>query len=377
MAELFCCQAIKPYRPRRLDHEGKFDRFMQWAKHASSDPSDSFLLNSNMEYDVQLVKQANFGPKESIRYFTLAKGDSGSIEMTENDLFEANFEKLNSHHWRANLARPSTDIDLSLKPKAQEKKPIVGAESSTTTHSASDASGSNSTKAVLQADEHAGKFESTVVKSALCILLPAIKTNLGPKPLASLLCLDWVNEEPDLGLEIENDWAAQLTSRNIAAFIFDYARLSAAGLVTLAEIGSSVDLAIHRKSFFNKLQLPPGRKHLQEIVNQVLEDEATSRWVSKSREDMMRVFTTGPNEQLLELFQHDHEEQQISSLTDKLKLAAEDENDDDGSQYYDDPSSYEYCYGGGDNFGSYSSGSEHEDLTACDKECGYCGQCPY
>lgn len=97
MAELFCCQAIKPYRPLRLDHEGKFDRFMQWAKHASSDPSDSFLLNSNMEYAVQLVKQVNFGPKESTRYFAPAKGDSGFIEITENDLLEANFEKLNSY----------------------------------------------------------------------------------------------------------------------------------------------------------------------------------------------------------------------------------------------------------------------------------------
>lgn len=69
---------------------------MQWAQHASSDPSDSFLLNSNLEYAVQLVKQVNFGPQESIRYFTPASGDSGFVEITENDLLEANFEKLNA-----------------------------------------------------------------------------------------------------------------------------------------------------------------------------------------------------------------------------------------------------------------------------------------
>lgn len=96
MAELFCCLAIKPYRPQRLDHEAKFDRFMQWAKHASSVPSDSFHINSNLEYAVQLVKQVNFGPQESIRYFAPANSDSGFIEITENNLLEANFEKLNS-----------------------------------------------------------------------------------------------------------------------------------------------------------------------------------------------------------------------------------------------------------------------------------------
>lgn len=96
MAELFCCSAIKPYRPQRLDHEAKFDRFMQWAKYASSEPSDSFHLNSNLEYAVQLVKQVNFGRQESIRFFTPAKDSSGFLEITESNLLEANFEKLNS-----------------------------------------------------------------------------------------------------------------------------------------------------------------------------------------------------------------------------------------------------------------------------------------
>lgn len=409
MAELFCCLAIKPYRPRRLDHEAKFDRFMQWAKYASSDPSDSFHLNSNLEYAVQFVKQVNFGPQESIRYFTPAGGDSGFIEITENNLLEANFEKLNSyknckcdthnkffevnlyqknpinkHHWRANIARPSTDIDLPLKQKAEEKRSDVGAKSDASPpDSKSDASSSNSSKAVLQADESTNKLESTAVKSALRILLPTIKTNLGPKALASLLCLDWVNEELGLGLDIERDWETQLTSRNIATFIFDYAHLSATVLVTLEAIERLVDQEMHRNSFKNR-QLPPGRKRFQEIVNQVLESKATASWVSKSREDMMRTFTAGPNEQLLELFQHKDEEERISSLTDKLELTAEDESDDNDSQHDDDTGRYEDYYEDyyeesydRHSIGFYSSDCEDKDLTACDKECGYCGRCPY
>jgi hypothetical protein len=96
MTELFCCQAIKPYRPQRLDHEGKFDRFMQWAKWASSEPGNSLVLNNSPEYAVQLVKQVNFGPQESIRYFIPVRDYSSFTEITEDNLLEANFEKLNS-----------------------------------------------------------------------------------------------------------------------------------------------------------------------------------------------------------------------------------------------------------------------------------------
>ncbi|KAK1240297.1 hypothetical protein MKX08_007739 [Trichoderma sp. CBMAI-0020] len=412
MAELFCCPAIQPYRPQRLDHEAKFNRFMQWAKLASSDPSDSFHLNSNLEYAVHLMKQVNFGREESIRYFTPAKGNSEFLEITESDLLEANFEKLNSfknfkcdahnrffevnlyqknpinrHHWRANLARPSTDIDLSLEQKAEEKMPDARVESSASPHdSTSDTSDSPSPKAVLQAEENTNKLESTAVKSALRILLPTVKTNLGQKPLASLLCLDWVSEELGLGLDFEQDWDTQMTSRNIATFIFDCAHLSAAELVTLELIQRLVDQEIFRNAFENQHRQPlPGRKQFQEIVDQVLESKAISSWVSKTREDMMRAFMTEPNEQLLELFQHKDEEERISSLTEKLESTAEDESGDDengdnDSQYNDDMGYYEDYYEESydrHSIGSDSSGFGNEDLTACDKECGYCRRCPY
>jgi hypothetical protein len=48
-------------------------------------------------YAVQLVRQVNYGPQESIRYFVPAKNGSDLTETTEDSLVESNFEKLNSY----------------------------------------------------------------------------------------------------------------------------------------------------------------------------------------------------------------------------------------------------------------------------------------
>lgn len=145
------------------------------------------------------------------------------------------------------------------------------------------------------------KLEDAAVKPAFQFLLTNMK--LGSKPLETLLCIDWVSKELDLGLQFEKDWETQLTSHSIATFIFDYSSPSAAGLVTLSEIENSVDLAMHHNSLFKNRQFFTGRRQFQEIINQVFETSATSSWVPKSRENTMRVFTVGPNEQFLELFQ--------------------------------------------------------------------------
>lgn len=157
-ALFFCCSSISPYRPRQLDHEAKFTTFMRWAglQTTSPVPVDGLLISS-APYAIQLVRQINYGPLESIRYFVPASNGSDFAEATEGDLLESNFEKLNSylimnsptsyrsrtnpstlqvqelqvqraqqifrsqplskepyhaHHWRNNLARPSRDIDL-------------------------------------------------------------------------------------------------------------------------------------------------------------------------------------------------------------------------------------------------------------------------
>jgi len=103
MASLFCCSSIKPYRPQTLSHEQKFRGFIDWAEfprtssvEARSDGMD-VMSQDQPPYAVQLVQQINFGPLESKRYFIVVEGkDELFLEITEKELIEANFKKLNS-----------------------------------------------------------------------------------------------------------------------------------------------------------------------------------------------------------------------------------------------------------------------------------------
>ena len=97
---IFCCSSVSPYRPRRLDHETKFTAFTRWALVQKSYPpvdnGSTSTLNGAL-YAVQLVRQINYGPQESIRYFVPASDGSNFAEATEDDLIKSNFEKLNSY----------------------------------------------------------------------------------------------------------------------------------------------------------------------------------------------------------------------------------------------------------------------------------------
>lgn len=100
MATIFCCSSISPYRPRPLDHDDKFATFMRWttSHKPSADVNDDFSTTvETAPYAVQLVRQVNFGPQESIRYFVPAIGGSHFTETTEDSLIKSNFEKLNSY----------------------------------------------------------------------------------------------------------------------------------------------------------------------------------------------------------------------------------------------------------------------------------------
>ncbi|EED20928.1 conserved hypothetical protein [Talaromyces stipitatus ATCC 10500] len=143
----FCCSFITPYREARLMHETKFQRFMAWAGNSQSSPvsnSDSYFRNPNNvpEFAVQFVQQVNYGPVEAKRYFipdpdSFAESQGGFLEVTEQDLIIGNFQKLNAyknykcgahnkffelnlyqkdpvnqHHWRFNISRPASDIDI-------------------------------------------------------------------------------------------------------------------------------------------------------------------------------------------------------------------------------------------------------------------------
>lgn len=94
----------RPYRPQILSHEAKFAAFLRWlpaAQEASTGETTegrAILSDDSSAYVVQVVRQVNFGALESKRYFVF--GDSAGVsnfyEITEGDLIEANFEKLNA-----------------------------------------------------------------------------------------------------------------------------------------------------------------------------------------------------------------------------------------------------------------------------------------
>lgn len=105
MAAIFCCTlGPKPYRPQILSHEAKFEAFLRWmpvAQEASTDAATEgkrILSDDSSAYAVQVVRQVNYGPLESKRYFVSSNGGGGTnfYEITEGDLIEANFEKLNA-----------------------------------------------------------------------------------------------------------------------------------------------------------------------------------------------------------------------------------------------------------------------------------------
>ncbi|KAM3556918.1 hypothetical protein ARSEF4850_005306 [Beauveria asiatica] len=137
---LFCCSSIRPYRPQHLAHESKFTSFVTWASFPTESRIDyaANLRVIHAPFAIQLVRQVNYGPLESKRYF-IPHADTKDIfdEVVEDDLIRANFQKLNAyknfkcevhnkffelnvyqkdpvnkHHWRANLARPAREIDL-------------------------------------------------------------------------------------------------------------------------------------------------------------------------------------------------------------------------------------------------------------------------
>lgn len=103
---LFCCSSIAPYKAQRIDHEQKFRDFMSWATScSSSSPTDVPTSDlAKADYIVQLVRQINYGPIESKRYFAHMGGVTSSsgtqypdyVEVTEQALIDANFKKLNT-----------------------------------------------------------------------------------------------------------------------------------------------------------------------------------------------------------------------------------------------------------------------------------------
>ncbi|KAJ8133249.1 hypothetical protein O1611_g370 [Lasiodiplodia mahajangana] len=389
MSSIFCCSSITPYRPRRLDHESKFSSFMGWAKSDPTEPANGSSLVSGAPYGVQVVRQVNFGPQESIRYFVADNSSSVFLESSEQAFIQANFEKLNSyknfkcqqhnkffevnlyqkdpfnaHHWRANLARPSRDIDLQFR-ESTVLAPIQDFPPSDVEQTTS--SPKPDTPGVARQLNQA----HSLLKSMLQFLLPRAGANLGSNSLLSLLCLDWVNRELDLGLDHDNLWKAHLSSSNISIFLNSCIDPASRGTANIDDIEDLVIHAMDHEASTEGDKLP-GRVKLENIVNQVLESNMSTSWVSQNETIIKRALTSGPSEEILASCRSGLEEppgnrlQHVTaadparrSLT-RGKFLAIDDNDD----YDDYERSYDYDFDRGSSPGN--------DYAACDKECGYC-----
>lgn len=157
-------------------------------------------------------------------------------------------------------------------------------------------------EAALEKIQPANQPDIATLKKVLRFLLSRVGTSLGSSPLLSLLSLDWANAELALGLEFETLWKAELTSSNIIILFCDcFASYDAPPSVEvdLAEVEDLVILAMQHVESRNEQQLA-GRVRLHEIVNRVLKSGHTLDWVSVYEGNIVRLFTSGPDEKLLE-----------------------------------------------------------------------------
>ncbi|KAH8654899.1 hypothetical protein BGZ61DRAFT_372921 [Ilyonectria robusta] len=417
MFGIFCCPDIKPYRPELLDHAPKFTAFLNWARHRTSCLvlDDGFSLVSSAPYAVQFVRQVNNGLQEVIRYFVPTTNGLKYMEATENDLLRANFEKLNAymnfkcevhnkfyevnlyqknptnaHHRLVNLAQPSKEIDLAFRQRGAETESFKGDEvkerenrwgplSSVVQRKNFLKTLQESSKSAMAEERkrrpsHAGKQlaaqpNTAALKTVLQFLLPTVRISRS-NPLLSLLSLDWINEKLGLGLEFEDLWWAELTSSNIIILITECFEMADSDSVDLAEVEDLVVRAMHNTDTFAN-QKRPGRVRLQEIIGKVLECGRTVRWQYKFRDNITCVLQAGPSKELLE---------QCRRRDEALQQDTSDQNIYGTNKFYAEgvtttpTSDYSYSH----HHFDYNYVSEPmKDLTDCDNECRFWGNCDY
>jgi hypothetical protein len=82
-----------------LLHESKFTTFLRWAEYPRSSEINTAPSLDSAPYAIQFVRQVNYGPLESKRYFVVNEGGSEGdafVEVSERWLIDANFQKLNT-----------------------------------------------------------------------------------------------------------------------------------------------------------------------------------------------------------------------------------------------------------------------------------------
>ncbi|KAL5382851.1 hypothetical protein PMIN02_009818 [Paraphaeosphaeria minitans] len=420
MATIFCCSFFTPYRPRPLDHDGKFTKFTRWSTSqrtsAVLDDNPSSLVNT-APYAVQLVRQINFGPQEAVRYFVPTTGDE-FVETTEDSLIEANFEKLNSfknfrcsshdkffevnlyqknpsntHHWQSNLARPSQEIDLVFRrqkvithPKIEnESSPIKEEIERNVTVPDGSASDSKPQGSLPQIED----VSRDVLTRALRFVLPKFGQIPGSDSLTSLLCLEIISTKLNLNLNFDELWKVEINSSKVIRFLVDCIEADFDRKIrkeTLTRVEAFVVSAICRT---DREETANGRIRLQKIVERVLDSGCQLDWISLHRASIFRVFVSGPSEKFLDLCRRNDGdymrarpcEDSGGTAADKLKRFHKPSQPHvQLSRYLGDSDEFDASdqYGLAFDYGRAESDYEPmKDLTACDKECGYCGECDY
>ncbi|KAI8940456.1 hypothetical protein NX059_004142 [Plenodomus lindquistii] len=97
MSSIFCCGDVQSYKNRTLSHEPKFKAFMSWTSFPTGSSIDPSIIAAPATFAIQVVNQTNYGPLDSKRYFVTSGTDGGFVEVTEQWLIDANFEKLNTY----------------------------------------------------------------------------------------------------------------------------------------------------------------------------------------------------------------------------------------------------------------------------------------
>lgn len=102
MSALLCCESLRPYKVLRTDHEVRFTQFMAWANDGQPIViEETSKIDSSIRtplYAIQLVRQVNYGPLESKRYFVnFADRTHSYVEVAEDFLIQCNFQKVNSY----------------------------------------------------------------------------------------------------------------------------------------------------------------------------------------------------------------------------------------------------------------------------------------
>ena len=95
MSSIFCCPNTTPYKSRILDNEPKFRSFLNWGSFPKDISITTNLPDEPNGFIIQVVRQVNFGPLESKRYFLHTSSDT-FVEVSEQWLIDNNFKKLNA-----------------------------------------------------------------------------------------------------------------------------------------------------------------------------------------------------------------------------------------------------------------------------------------